>query len=138
MIAAGLLRASMLDEPSLNQHLNVALDGLRGNAGFSLKPRYLQAGMGLQALENSLLAIAESTVISTSFLLVISTVVERSLRCLDVARHDSRGARDDKARNDRVNTRDDRGGLCLPLIPYRKVPLPELLRSLNQPALSAS
>ena len=57
VIAAGLLAAAMLDEPSLYQHLNVPLYRLRGNAGFSLKPRYLQAGIGLDAVKNSLLAL---------------------------------------------------------------------------------
>ena len=56
MIAAGLFRAAVLDEPSLYQHLDVALDGLRGNSRLSLNSRNAKAGMNLDAIENCLLA----------------------------------------------------------------------------------
>lgn len=57
MIATSLLAAAMLNEVALNQHLDVALDGLRGDARLSLKPRHLQAGMSLDAVEDNLLAL---------------------------------------------------------------------------------
>ena len=55
MIAAGLLAATMLDEGTGNQHLDVALDRLRGDARLSLDSRHLQAWMGLDAVEDRLL-----------------------------------------------------------------------------------
>ena len=46
----------MLDEVALYQHLDMALDRLRGDARFCLEPWHFQAGIGLDAVEHCLLA----------------------------------------------------------------------------------
>ena len=57
MIPSGLLAAAMLDEPALYQHLDVPLDGLGWNSRLRLDSRHFQAGIGLDAVENSLLTL---------------------------------------------------------------------------------
>ena len=45
MIAAGFLGASVLNETSLYQHLDMALDGLRGDARLNLESRNTETRM---------------------------------------------------------------------------------------------
>ena len=56
MIATGLLAAAVLDEVALYQHVDVTLDGLRGDARFSLDSRDAKAGVLTDAVEDGLLA----------------------------------------------------------------------------------
>ena len=56
VIPSGLLGASVLNEVAVYQHLDVALDRFRGNSRLSLDPRHFQPWMGLDAVENHLLA----------------------------------------------------------------------------------
>ena len=80
MIATGLLAASMLNEPALYQHLDVALYRFGRYSRLRLDTRDFQTGIGFDAVENLQLPFIQSTVISTvpfvisTLWLVISTL----------------------------------------------------------------